>query len=544
MTLPRCCQVAVWSFLLSCSSTDILSLETTEMSSTNPLWIQQSKVWPSPTASGAWPLTIPVCWVAYPPDADGAAWTKDQVERTWEHQSDRHFTFWGPCSALSTSYPAIRIAVADTVAAPNVNPCCGTTGSTSSPSMTLNFTFQNWSPSCQTTREFCVRAIAAHEFGHALFAAHEHDRPDKPASCTQNTSMTADTMIGAWDANSIMNYCNPKWNNDGVLSPTDKVGLQQYYGTNGAKWLLHVGTNQGFFPTGSFLTLADVDGDTLDDLVAVYYSFGTGTNNVELHALSGASNFQSYNLHTGTNSSLPTPMDANTWSFSFMKYDSDKKEDLVAIKRPQGFNTEVHVLSASSNYSQFLLHTLTAMGSSYGPNWQAFIAPLAPLVGFQESPRDLVLVHRNYSVGFYQIWAYRGGSANYQTQLLGGVTTGVPSWMDCAWTWYVPLDAKASYVNNSPVRARLGCVERGPTASGYAEFWVPDPSAWNRFLYRIPLPAGQLPTNAFLAHTGMIGLLPYGDDTAETAALTYILGQAPTGANSTEIHKISVSSFQ
>ncbi len=97
--------------------------------------------------------------------------------------------------------------------------------------MVLNFTFENWGRECRQTREDCVRAIAVHEFGHAIGFTHEQNRPDSPGECRElSQGPDPDTLLTPYDPDSVMNYCNKKWNNDGFLSEADIDAVQTLYG--------------------------------------------------------------------------------------------------------------------------------------------------------------------------------------------------------------------------------------------------------------------------------------------------------------------------
>ena len=145
--------------------------------------------------------------------------------------------------------------------------------------MVLNFTFNNWSQSCKTKVNYCLRTIAIHEFGHALGFSHDHNRKHgNPEWCKdKNQGSTGGWMITPYDLKSVMNYCNPKWGGDGNLSNLDITGLRKAYGSPGsspnrnlARWYVAFGGNKSWVSINganeTYLRCGDFDGDGYDDV--------------------------------------------------------------------------------------------------------------------------------------------------------------------------------------------------------------------------------------------------------------------------------------
>ena len=130
----------------------------------------------------------------------------------------------------------------------------------------------------------------------------------------------------------------------------------------------------------------------------------TGSHSTEVHVLSAASNYQSFILHTGT------PLEETDDSFFFALTYS---RDLVAIKKNHTgtHTTEVHILSAASNYQTFTLQTGTALAET-DTNFDFAVASNSDIFAIQkQTGTHSTEVYVLSAVGHYQRVALHTGTA-------------------------------------------------------------------------------------------------------------------------------------
>lgn len=180
-----------------------------------------------------------VCWEN--PSAssrEAMSWVRDAVEQSWGVHSSLKFEGWTKtCTPASAG---IRIKIGDETSRDRGDYEPHTKGLGQAldgvkDGMVLNFTYRKWDPECPKAPgldlKFCIQSVAVHEFGHALGFAHEHNRHDRPGECMEAPQGTDGNVrdFTPFDPNSVMNYCNKKYNNLGKLSPCDIKSVEKLY---------------------------------------------------------------------------------------------------------------------------------------------------------------------------------------------------------------------------------------------------------------------------------------------------------------------------
>ena len=226
--------------------------------------------------------------------------------------------------------------------------------------------------------------------------------------------------------------------------------------------------------------IGDFDGDGKPDLFCIKKS-STGTGTLEVHILSGASNYQDFLLQTGTALSLSEVQD---FTFDVGRYDGDGKPDLFCVKRSNtGTGTlEVHVLSGASNYQDFTLHTGTPLTLAQVPNFEFHVGNYD-----SDTSSDLFCLKRT-NTGTVSLEVHvLGGASGFQKYLL---ETGTPLTAGDVGNFSFTL---GNWNRNVPERSDLFCLKLANSATGTMEVhMLPNTSRYGNFILHsgtsLPIP--------------------------------------------------------
>merc|ERR1719235_2221916 len=149
--------------------------------------------------------------------------------------------------------------------------------------------------------------------------------------------------------------------------------------SNYKDWVLQTGT-------GLELTTGAIEWDFAampnGDLMSIKMGPTTGSKKTEVHILSKSSNYAKFNLHAA--SGLELTAGATEWDFV-----AAPNGDLMCIKKGPttgSGKTEVHILSKSSNFAKFVLHAATGLELTTHKDWSFAAMPNGDLMCIKMGP--------------------------------------------------------------------------------------------------------------------------------------------------------------
>lgn len=170
------------------------------------------------------------------------------------------------------------------------------------------------------------------------------------------------------------------YNRDGrpdvyVIARNGETGTEVHVldgATNFRSYLAHIATpmpRSGTDGSWEFL-LGDYTRDGTLDIYVILRS-NTGSGMTEVHVADGATNFNTFALHTTT--ALPATGVGNEWNFKLGDSNGDGALDMFVILKNGGASarTEVHVLDGASGFKIFSRHIATVLGATGSDNaWE------------------------------------------------------------------------------------------------------------------------------------------------------------------------------
>lgn len=149
------------------------------------------------------------------------------------------------------------------------------------------------------------------------------------------------------------------WNNGGLFSPRDLLGFQNIY----SRFKLEGYTTGLNASPGSEFGFEKGSNPFYPDLLQTTARRPSGSGFVEVHSMTYDSQYKIFNRHIATSLRIPTSQDF--YGFSFTDWDKDGKADMVyMVSNGASGRLELHVMSGSSNFQSYLLQTSVAVMNS------------------------------------------------------------------------------------------------------------------------------------------------------------------------------------